>query len=248
MAKVKVKDREVELDDDVAELLADETGVPFRNRAAEARRKYEKLEKESAEFKESVALKIQEIEARAKQVQAPYTPGQYTNPNQSQAYYDPRTGQIFYAGNQQAAYNQNTTQGLSAEDARKLAREELQREKQEREYHEESAKFQKEWPNYDDERENVHNYLREIGYEDTQIKNFGPRDLRMVRDAYTAKTKPAKRRSPQEVILDTGGGDGGYLEDSENPWKPGSFDKLDKKAFEKLVGETKMKVRLDDQE
>ena len=236
MAKVKLKDKEIEVDDELAGLVADETGVPFRNRAAESRRKQEKLEKEFNDYKETQAAKLKELESRTQA--APYTPGVYQNPNQ--AYYNPQTGQVFYP-------NQQNT-GLSAEDARRIAREEASRERAEREYHEEKRKLETEWSSYDDEKDEVKDYLRDIGYEENQIESFGPRDLRLVKDAFKGRKQPKpNKRNPQEVILDTGGGEG-YIESDDSPWKTGSIDKLDKAGFEKLVAETKMKPRIDDLE
>lgn len=239
MAKIKVKDKEVEVDDEVASLVADETGVPFRNRAAEARRKQEKYEKELEE------LRTWKTEQEAKAKPAPasqplYTPGVYTSP-QGQQYVQPQQQFNPYATYQQPAFTE--------EQARRIAQEEYRREQDRREYEEEQNKLKQDWPDYEDEKDRVKDYLVSKGYSDEQINSFGPRDIRLVRDAYTGavKTQRANKRSPQEVVLDTGGGDG-IVDDLGAPtFKEGDFAKMDKKDFHKLVAETRMKARIGDE-
>lgn len=228
MAKIKVKDVEKEVEDDIAELVADETGVPFRNRAAEARRKQEKAERELEELRTWKAE--QEVKTRQAVTPAPYTPGVYQAPQQ----------QVF-------PQVQQTYTGLTEEQARRFAQEEYRRERDRREYEEEQARLRQEWPSYDDEKDKVSDYLRTKGYSDEQINSFGPRDIRLVRDAYTGavKTQRVNKRSPQEVVLDTGGGDG-MIDEGSGGFKEGDIAKLDKTAFQKLVAETRMKARLGD--
>ena len=254
MAKVKVKDQEFEVPDEVAALVADETGVPFRNRAAEARRKFEKLEREREEA--AAAVKAQPAQqAQPAQRAVPYQPGQYTYQPQAQAYagyvYNPATGQ--YVMNP-IAYQQPQQQepALTADEARRLAQEEFRAVREREEFEVEQRRLNEEWSTYDDDKDKVKDYLRSKGYSDDQIGSFGPRDLRLVKDAYGAATRAsrANKRSPQEVVLDIGGG-GGVLDDEvsarplfDNPEKIKSLSKAD---FQKLVGETRMKPRLDDE-
>ena len=228
MAKIKVRDVEKEVEDDIAELVADETGVPFRNRAAEARRKQEKAEKELDELRTWKAE--QEVKARqAPAVQAPYTPGVYQAPAQTQA-------PVYY------------NQGMTEAQARQVAQEEMRRERDRREYEEETARLRQEWPEYDEQKDRVSDYLRAKGYSDEQIQSFGPRDIRLVRDAYSGavKTQRGNKRSPQEVVLDTGGGEG-FVDDASAGFKDGDFAKMDKAAFQKVVAEARMKARLGDE-
>lgn len=201
MAKIKVKDQEFEVPDEVASLVADETGVPYRNRAAESRRKQEKYEKELEDLRAKASTPPP---APVRQpVQAPYNPGYYQVP---------------------AGYV--APQGMTADEAREIAREEARRAREQDEYRAEQARLQEEWASFEDEKHSAQEYLRSKGYADEQIANFGPRDWRLVRDALESKkSKPTPKRTPQEVVLDTSGSggvedivDGPYTEDKIRAW------------------------------
>lgn len=222
--KIKLKDEEREFEDDVAEYLADETGVPFRNRAAEWRRKHEKAEKEAEKYRA-------ELEEARKAKPAPAAP-------------------LYQPGVYDAPRPQAVPQGMSADEIRALARAEAARLREEDEYEREQAKFKEEWADYEDEQDKVIEFVREIGYTEEQFKGFGPRDLRLVKRAYEGakkQAKPAGRRSPQEVVLDTGGSSGD-LDDSPSPWDERKIASMDHNSaeFRAMVAGAMAKSRDDD--
>ena len=224
--KIKLKDEEREFEDDVAEYLADETGVPFRNRAAEWRRKHEKAEKEAEKYRA-------ELEEARKAKPAPAAP-------------------LYQPGVYDAPRPQASQQGMSADEIRALARAEAARLREEEEYEREQAKLREEWPDYEEHEAEVVSYLREKGYSEEQFRGFGPRDKRLVRDAfenYRNSKKPAgsRRRSPQEVVLDTGGG--AEMEEPGSPWDkdPAYWDKRPKSEFLEHMNSVMMKSGQNDE-
>lgn len=221
MAVVKVKDREAEVDDEVAELVADPSGVPYKNRYAESKRKQDKAEKEAQELRERYEREKAEWQAKLAQAPAPYVPGQYQAPVQA---------------------------GLSADDARRIAAEEARRFEQAREFEAEQARLREEWPEYEEEQEAVSAYLKSKGYRDEEIQNFGPRDKRLVKDAFKANKKPerVRRANPQEVILDTGASE---VVEGGAPWDqdPHYWDKKSPADFREFMHKTTMKAALDDE-
>ncbi len=252
--KVKIKDREVELEDDVAELLADETGVPFRNRAAEWRRKLEKAEKAAEAAAQEAAEAREAAEAAAKKPAAQaYNPAVYAGSQgaitTSNGYvWNAQANQWVYVGGGQTAAQQ--TLGLSADDARALAKEELQALKEQEEYETEVQRLNSEWATYDDEREKVCDYLHTKGYTDEQIAEFGPRDLRLVKDAYSNATKQRPARSPQAVVLDTGGGTGSEADISRGGFwdDPAKVRAMSPEQIRQAAAEAKLRPNFGDED
>lgn len=252
MKKVKLADKEYELDDEVANLLVDEGGVPFRNRAAEYRRKMEKIERD-------VEAKLAEAEtaataarAKAAQVAAPYTPNAYAGTQGAgQWMLNSATGQYVWVPAQAGGYYQPAAQaaGLDEDRARALAQDELRKAREHDDYEREQANLRTEWAGLDDEREKVDDYLRTKGYTTEQIAEFGPRDLRLVKDAYAGASRAdrARGRNPQEVVLDTGGGSDDDAASArplyDNPDKIRGMSRAD---LQKMMHEARMRPPMDE--
>lgn len=259
MAKIKIKEgHEVEVDDDVAALVADEGGVPFRNRAAEYRRKMEKMEKaaEAAAAAADAAAATRATEAAATQQPAaslvgtwPNSGGAYVPTYGGQYAWDARTGQYVWVAAQAQGQVQGSA-GLTAAEARALAKEELRAARDAEEYTAERARLAEEWQSYDDEKDAASMYLKSKGYSEEQITEFGPRDLRLVHDAMRGAQagKPLAGRRPQEVILDTGSSGtndvskGGLWDD------PDKIRRMPRDKFQELVGEARLRPRVEDAE
>ena len=227
MAKIKVKDQEYDVPDEVAALVADEGGVPFRNRAAEYRRKQEKFEKELEDLKAKPAATPPAQPPVRQQVQAPYNPGYYQVPAQQ-----------FQAPIQPA---------FTAEDAREIAREEARRLRNQDEFQAEQLRLREEWASFEDEKDAAADYLRTKGYDDDQIKGFGPRDWRLVKDAMSAsKPKTPPKRSPQEVVLDTAGG-GGVEDLTDSPYAETKIANWNRDKLREEIQKAKSRPRLGDE-
>lgn len=226
MAKIKVKDQEFEVPDEVANLVADETGVPFRNRAAEARRKQEKYEKELEELREKAKQPAPQTAPVRQPVQPAYNPNFYQVP---------------------AGYVQPQQPAFTAEEAREIAREEAGRLRAKDEYEAENARLREEWNTFDDEKDQAAEYLRSKGYADEQIANFGPRDWRLVKDALASrKPKAPSKRSPQEVVLDTSGS-GGVEELADSPYAESKIQNWDRNKLREEIQKAKSRPRLGDE-
>ena len=227
MGKVKIKDVEYEIPDEVAALVADEGGVPFRNRAAEYRRKQEKFEKENEELRAKASTPVPAQTPQRAPVQSPYAPGHYQVP----------------AG----YYQQPQAPQVSVDDVREMAREEARRLREQDEFQLEQGRLKEEWSTFEDERESAENYLRSKGYGDEQIKNFGPRDWRLVKDAVSAsKPKAPSKRSPQEVVLDTAGG-GGVEDLTDSPYTETKIQGWDRGKLREEIAKAKSRPALGDE-
>lgn len=270
MAKVKISaEKEVEVPDELAPLVADETGVPYKNRAAEFRRKLERLEKRLA------ALEDADDDAPTKGAAPPQNGGagasqpqpqpQVQPQAQVQWYYDPQTGQYYgFDGQRWYVYPYNsfthavapgpgvstaTPQPAPAPSAEKVAEEAAKKVRQDLDMERELDLLRKEWPGMDDEEEveKLNDFLKSQGYDDKEIERMSPRDIRLaVRAWRAAKSGEGAGESGGEggpkapVVLDSGA--------AQTPRQPLFRDperirSLPKRDFNELVERVKMSQR-----
>lgn len=220
MAKIKHKDVEYEVPDGIVELLQDETGVPFRNRAAEHRRKLDKASEE-----------LEALRAAHESNPAPAPPANLSEPV------------LEYVQPNPYAVRAPQVDAASLEQTVERA---VQKQRLQDEYVGEARKLREEWPAYEDEKDKLNDFLRtKFGYDDSTLREIHkyPRDVRVYRAAMVGEVEGRKRsRRPVPSLVLENEGD---LEPVGNEWSPEKVASMSKDALRETVERTLLKPRPD---